>query len=259
MSVSSAHGQRAPLIVFASASGGVGKSAVSLALGQLASRAKIKTCLLEADLQFGDWGFWLGLADAPQDAALPAGLSLHMLSDVLDVYRAPEFPEVAEEASDAVAASLDELIGGYDLAIADTGQYWSGLTGALVCSADLIAVMFDQRPSSLAGAVRVQELLGRMGVVQSRCVYVYNHYGARAKFRASEARKALDTEELVCIPDAKGKPDTFLCRGDIEGLLQGCDSFAQGVEHLARVCLPPLGIVYAPSVSRGMRQGRWQS
>lgn len=246
-----------PLIVFVSASGGVGKSVLSLGLGCVCAHAGLETCLLESDLQFGDWRLWLGLLCDRKNDPLPCGLEYHALTDHLDIYCAPLFPEVAEQASERVVSSLDELIGGHELVIADTGQYWSGLTGELVSRADLVVVVFDPRSAATAGTARVQELLGRMGVAQSRCVYVFNRYNSRLKTRAHTLQTLFETESLVCVEDGKSKVEQYFSQGRIGPLFEDCAAFRRGIERIAGACLPRLGLLYAPtSAAQPSARGR---
>ena len=70
----------APLMTVVSASGGAGKSTIALLCACLAARAGVKTTLLEGDLQFGDYGVWLGL-----DEELPEAIRSE-LPDVPSVF-----------------------------------------------------------------------------------------------------------------------------------------------------------------------------
>lgn len=154
----------APLMTVVSASGGAGKSTISLLCACLAARAGVKTTLLEGDLQFGDYGVWLGLDEELPDLSLGAECPPLALADCLDLLKAPCFPEAAEQAGDEVVACLPSIRSTPDLVVADTGQFWNGLTAGLVCSSDLVLLVMDARRASVYGALKALELLGRVGV-----------------------------------------------------------------------------------------------
>ena len=149
---------QAPLVTLVSASGGTGKSTLALLAGHLVARQSIRTAILEGDLQFGDMGYWLGLDVALSNLAQGTACNPVPISAKLDLFKAPVLPEVAEEVADAVVELMDHVRNRYDLVIADTGQYWSGLTGALLVSSDLVIILMDHRRSSVYGAIKAGEL-----------------------------------------------------------------------------------------------------
>ena len=244
-------GGLAPLITVLSASGGVGKSSLALMAGHLAARAGIDTVLLEADLQFGDMGFWLGLDDELSTLAQGRDAQALQVEDRLRLYKAPCFPEVAEDISDEVAGLVPSLRGTCDLLIADTGAFWSGLTADLALASDVLWLVCDARPSSVAGAVRAGELCRRLGVASARCMCVYNRWSPKARLSAQEAQQALDVGNIHCVADGKALVDELLCTGDLEELVVLESPFARGVDALLAATLPRLGRIYA-----GMPQAR---
>ena len=243
----------APLITFVSASGGVGKSTLALMSAWLTAEAGLRCALLEADLQFGDMGYWVGadasvagLESAPECA--PAELV-----PGLDFYRAPAFPECAEEVSEQVAAFMPLVRTGRDVVFADTGQFWSGLTGELVCASDLVMIVFDCRQTSVMGAVRAQELLARMGVATSRCVCVYNRWSSRARLGKQDVSDALACRSLCCIPDGKDQVEMHICAGDISELIEACNPMVNGVEEMLESSLSRVG---CPFEARPLKRKR---
>lgn len=238
----------AALVTVVSASGGVGKSALSLMAAHLAARAGLHTVLLEADMQFGDFGFWLGLDDELSTLARGKEAKPLEVEERLELYKAPCFPEVAEEVSDEVAALVPSVRKNCDLVIADTGAFWNGLTADLVVASDAICLVADQRPSSIAGAVRASELCRRMGVPDVRRVCVYNRWSTKVRIGADEMRRALDAASVQCVPDGKAAVDECLCSGDLALLVEQENPFACGVDSLLGYALPRIGCPYEPAV-----------
>lgn len=246
----------APLVVFVSASGGVGKSTLSLVSSWLAASAGVSTALVEGDLQFGDMGYWLGLdGDVPNLSSGMACEPIHLVEG-LSLYKAPAFPEVAEEVSDDVASLVAGIRRAYGLVIADTGQFWSGLTADLVLHASLVAVVADFRPASVMGAVRAMELCSRIGVASSRCVTVYNRYSGKARLSEREVKKALATERVLCVPEGRAIVDSLMSVGAVDELVGSGNPMVSGVDGMLCELLPRVGVIYGGAGVRGRRAVR---
>lgn len=235
----------APLVSVVSASGGTGRSTVALLAAYLSAVSGIPTTLIEGDLQFGDFGFWLGLDDEQPTLAEPCTCTPIEVADNLELYKAPVFPEVAEEVADAVAEQVVHMRRGRGLVWADTGGFWSGMTASLLLQSDLFLLVVDARPSSVSGAVRACELCERIGVPRARMVVVYNRWSTRAMLSATEVCRALDVPETVCIPDGKGLVADLLERGELAELASSGNAMVHGVHELLTAVLPRLGYLYA--------------
>ena len=243
-----------PIISVVSASGGTGRSTIALLAAYLCARAGLATVLIEGDLQFGDYAFWLGLDDRAS-ALGDADVEAVELADNLRLFKAPLLPEAAEEVSDGVAAALPRLAQAADVVIADTGAFWNGLTASLLLSSTLFFMVVDRRPSSIMDAVKAAELCTRIGVPALRMVPVYNRWSSRALIGADEARKALDADDIYCIPEGKQPVEDLLGKGDVAALVESENPAVLGVERLLEDVLPRVGHLYSPP-ERGSRRKR---
>ncbi len=243
-----------PIISVVSASGGTGRSTIALLAAYLCARAGLATVLIEGDLQFGDYAFWLGLDDRAS-ALGDADVEAVELADNLRLFKAPLLPEAAEEVSDGVAAALPRLAQAADVVIADTGAFWNGLTARLLLSSTLFFMVVDRRPSSIMDAVKAAELCTRIGVPALRMVPVYNRWSSRALIGADEARKALDADDIYCIPEGKQPVEDLLGKGDMAALVESENPAVLGVERLLEDVLPRVGHLYNPP-ERGSRRKR---
>lgn len=243
-----------PIISVVSASGGTGRSTIALLAAYLCARAGLATVLIEGDLQFGDYAFWLGLDDRAS-ALGDADVEAVELADNLRLFKAPLLPEAAEEVSDGVAAALPRLAQAADVVIADTGAFWNGLTARLLLSSTLFFMVVDRRPSSIMDAVKAAELCTRIGVPALRMVPVYNRWSSRALIGADEARKALDADDIYCIPEGKQPVEDLLGKGDVAALVESENPAVLGVERLLEDVLPRVGHLYSPP-ERGSRRKR---
>lgn len=234
--------RRAPLITLVSASGGVGKSTLALIIAHVTAAKGIRTALVEGDLQFGDMGFWLGLdvqlsSLAQGEACIPVPISAQ-----LDLFKAPVLPEVAEEISDAVARLVDTTRTNYDLVIADTGQFWSGLTGELLCNSDLVLLVMDQRKSSAYGAIKALELCQRLGIPVARIALVLNRASGIPRSEVERIEDSLGCDELFRLADGKASVEGLVGTGRIEELVEGGAAPVPDVEQLLAKLLPRIGI-----------------
>lgn len=245
---------RAPLVTVVSGSGGVGKSTVCLLSAWLCASAGISTALVEADLQFGDMGYWLGLDDELPSLADGMRCEPVHLADKLALYKAPSLPEVAEDIADGTVHLVSGMRRAYDLVIADTGGFWSGLTAELACNASLLFNVMDARPASVMAAVRAQELCARIGIAASRCIAVYNRYGSRARLSEAQARAALAPVELHSIGEGRAVVDALLSSGSVDQLVTSGNGAVQGVDALLAAALPRVGVLYAGALA-GSRRG----
>ena len=234
----------APIITVVGASGGVGRSTVALCCAFLAARSGIDTVLIEGDLHFGDYAFWLGLDDELPNLADKHAEPIRLCEN-LDFYKAPLFPEFADEVAESVIAQLDKIRINRGLVIVDTGSFWSGLVADFLLQSNLFFMLMDNRSSSVAGAVRASELCSRINVPLVRMVAIYNKWTPRLRITAHEAQKALGAHEVLCIPDGKSTVDELVSSGNIEELLEIDSPTIQGIKEVLSAVLPRVGHLYA--------------
>lgn len=245
---------RAPLISLVSASGGVGKSTLALVLAHVAARSVIKTALVEADLQFGDMGFWLGIDTASPSLALGTECTPIPISHHLDLFKAPPLPEVAEDVSDAAASLVAEIRKDYALVIADTGQFWSGLTGELLCTSDLVLILMDQRKASVYGAAKALELCRRINVPSARIACVINRVNGKPRGELKRVQDTLNCGDLFQIAEGKSQVDALISSSRIEELVEGECATILDAQKLLETILPRMGIEYESNHSRRTRR-----
>lgn len=243
---------QAPLITVVGASGGVGRSTIALLSAFLAAESGIDTVLIEGDLHFGDFGFWLGLDnELPNLADNPIEpIKIHKN---LDLYKAPPFPEFAEDVAESLLNQLKNIRANRGLVIADTGAFWSGLVAGLLVESDLFFMLMDNRSTSIAGAVRASELCSRINVPSSRMIAVYNRWVPRIPITSHEAQKALNAPEILCIPEGKKVVDELMSSGSIEELIKLDNPIVQGARELLSATLPRVGHLYTDAPIEGSK------
>ena len=240
----------APLIAVVGGSGGVGRSSVAVLCAALAASQGIDTALIEGDLQFGDYGFWFGLDDNLPNLGDPRACPPVECAPGFSLYKAPLFPEVAEEVEDLLAEEVPRMRRGRELVIADTGGMWSGYTASLLLQCDLYLMVVDQRPSSVASALKACELCHRLKVPRTRMVVVFNRWSSKAALSAREVGRALDATHVCCIQDSKEPLDELLRCGGIEELLSSDNPAVNGARELLRQALPRVGCSFESADAR---------
>lgn len=241
--------RRAPLVTLVSASGGVGKSTIALIIAHVTATRGIKTALVEGDLQFGDMGFWLGLDVKLSSLAQGTSCIPVPISARLDLFKAPVLPEVAEEISEAVARLANDIRDNYDIVIADTGQFWSGLTGELLCNSSLVLIVMDQRRASAYGAIKALELCQRLGIPMARIAFVLNRASGMSHSEIERIEDSLGCEELFLLADGKTTIEALVGMGRIEELVEEGAAPIPDIELLLTKLLPRTGIEF-PAIER---------
>lgn len=243
--------KRAPLIAVVGGSGGVGRSTVAVLSAALCAAQGMDVALVEGDLQFGDLGFWFGLDESLPNLGDPRGCVPVECPPGFSLYKAPTFPEVAEEVEDQLAQELERMRAGRDLLIADTGGMWSGYTASLLMQCDLYFMLVDQRPSSVASALKACELCHRLKVPRTRMVVVYNRWSSKVALSAREVGRALDATHVCCLQDGGREPlDELIRCGGMEELLQGDNPAITGARELLRQALPRVGCSFEGADTR---------
>lgn len=246
--------RRAPLVTLVSASGGVGKSTLALIIAHLTAARGIKTALVEGDLQFGDMGFWLGLDVQLSSLAQGEGCIPVPISAQLDLFKAPVLPELAEEVSDAVARLTEGMRTSYDIVIADTGQFWSGLTGELLCNSDLVLLVIDQRRASAYGAIKALELCQRLGIPAARIACVLNRASGITRSEVERIEDSLGCDDLFRLADGRASVEALVGSGRIEELVEEGGAPVPDVERLLARLLPRIGVEFAASERKKARR-----
>lgn len=232
----------APLIAVVSGSGGSGRSTLAFLMACVAVQEGVDTVLLEGDLQFGDYGFWLGIDERTSDLGDPYTCEPVRCPQGFDLYKAPVFPEVADEVCDALAANLDRIRAGRGLVIADTGGYWSGFTASLLLQCDLFLMVTDGRAASVNAAVKANELCSRLGVPSARMVVACNRWSSRCVLSPADVARSLGVEKAHCIPDGREVVEELLRGGEFKELAESGNPVVSATSMLLQAMLPRVGI-----------------
>ena len=268
---------RAPVVVFCSGRGGVGKTSVVAVAAACAASWGMRVCALDLDLSCGNLYGCFGLgacADlvriaCPQDGAAGGGtLGAGALgADVTGAgasgaaapgprERAGEVPELAlrvlgpcelPETAELVAPHVGNLISGlareFDLVLVDTSTAFTDAVAQAVQLADRLVLVCDDRPGATSSLARTSGLAVRLGVARTRMVRLENRASPRA--RREEARRAagegLEAAARQRVLDGGAEVRDLLGAGRAAELVGSGSPFAESVAALVARLLSELG------------------
>lgn len=193
----------APVLVFCSGRGGVGKTSLAAVSACVAARWGMRTCLVDLDLSCGNAYAALGLPGGSDLAALssPEGVTPELAGRLcraaaqgVSLAGPCERPETAELAMPHVRALLDLLSREYDLVVVDTSTTFTDAVAQAAQRADRLVLVTDGRTPSVASLARMGGLAVRLGVARTRIVRVENRADPRERTSHALARAEVGLE-----------------------------------------------------------------
>jgi pilus assembly protein CpaE len=206
------------VIMVSSTKGGTGKTSIAVNLAVALVELRLRTLMIDLDVQFGDVGIVLGL-DRPAKTlydltASPGELDAEKLrgyvlrhASGLHILPAPLRPEVGESIDAAkIAAVLQVARGMYDAIVVDTAPLFDGpMLTALDRSDQLLLVSTPDVPSmkNIRLALQTLELLG---FPLDRVALVANRAGMAGGASVAEMSDTIGREVRFVLPDDAAVP-----------------------------------------------------
>lgn len=229
-------GQAGTVISVVSGSGGVGRSALAAVLACEGARRGIKTVLLDADLQFGDEEFYLGVEEPVRIGdvlADPAKLERLASKENLPLLvAAPQKPEEAELFEGKMEPLLAELTSRFKLVVVNTGGSWTERTLELIERSNKTIMLMDQRTSSIRACQRAHELCLRCGIATGSLIFLLNRCSKKSPFTSLDISCALQGASVVELRDGGYEVEELLASGLAAELVQSKNWFARSVRNI---------------------------
>lgn len=240
----SAKEPRATTIAVVSGTGGSGKSTVAAVLSLLSRNAGLSTAVLDADLQFGDMGYLLGLQepvrieDVAEDGERLQSIAGQGSMERPALVAAPRRIETAEVVVSEIPTILETLRSMFDVVVVNTGAFWSDPQAMVLESADSVVFVMDARPSSLRATAHAMELCVRLGVATTGFTFVVNKHEKTSLLSAVDVACALHGAKAFEAPYGGRDVDELLGAGYPEELLASKNPFVEAMADLLEGLLP---------------------
>lgn len=232
----------ATMVAVVAGSGGCGKSTLAAVFALLASRCGLRTAVLDADLQFGDMDYLLGIQsplrieEAVEDPARLSVASKAAASPFL--VAAPRKIEVSELVASEIASVAAALKRSFDVVVVNTGALWTDCHAGILEASDAVAFVMDKRPSSLRAMVHAVELCTRLGIATTGFTFVVNRYEKASLLTAVDVSCALRGAKAVELADGGRDVDELLGAGYPDELLESKSAFVEGAKGVLANMLP---------------------
>jgi MinD-like ATPase involved in chromosome partitioning or flagellar assembly len=231
------------VVMVSSTKGGTGKTSIAVNVAVALAELRLRTLLIDLDVQFGDVGIVLGL-DRPAKTlydltASPGELDAEKLRGYvlkhgsgLHIVPAPLRPEVGESIDAArIAAVLQTARSMYDAIVVDTAPLFDGpMLTALDRSDQLLLVSTPDVPSmkNIRLALQTLELLG---FPLDRVALVANRSGMAGGASVSEMSDTIGRDVRFVLPEDAAVPAS-INSGVPTVLYESRSRFAKGVRTL---------------------------
>lgn len=225
-----------------SASGGSGKSSVSVMASLLCQAAGFKTLIIDADFQFGDVDTLFGI-DKPiriDELIDNRGIvsKLKSVNNLPCMISAPALPEISEKVIEEFPAILESLKEIFDVIVINTGSYWNEQQALLLERDSKSIFLIDQRPTSVQSTKKAMDLCNRCGIATGSVFFAINKCSKRALFSSVDISCALQGAPVAEIMDGGVEVDEYMSSGIPMELLQSRNSFAVSIWAILESIFP---------------------
>ena len=244
-------GSDAPVLVFCSGRGGVGKTTVASSSAVIAARWGLRTCLVDFDLSCGNAyaGFGLprggDLAAQGAGAAAPEALSRSAVSAApgVSLMGPCERPEMGDAVAPRAGGVLEWAAREFDLVVVDTSTTFTDAVAQAVQRADRLVLVSDGRAGSVAALARMSGLAVRLGVARTRIARLQNRADPRSRAEVAEGRSevGLEAARVYRVVDGGAEVEELLSSGRVRELCEPGYPYADSVASTLAQLLAELG------------------
>ena len=255
-------GAGAPLVVFCSGRGGVGKTAIVSVAAHIAASWGMRVALLDLDLANGDLFARLGCAQGCDLAQFgTCGDSSVMAKPVhvaenIHLWGPCSLPEMAEVASPHIGELIAHARTHADLVLADTSSTTTDAVAEALQHADRAVLVYDGRRSSLAFLARMGGLAVRPGVARARIMRLENHADpyTRPDFSLGRTEVGLEVARPLRVFEGGREVSQLLDEGRAHELSRYASDFTTSIASCLAQILSELGCL--PACDEALRASK---
>jgi pilus assembly protein CpaE len=257
---------KGPILTFASARGGVGKTTLVSAAAAIAGGWGMRVAMVDLDLSCGNLYSCFGvrpvdLARLASKGALPnetMGRSCARCRDDVYLWGPCERPEMAETVMPHVGELLAFLSERFDVVLVDTSTTFTDAVAEAAQRCDRLLLVHDDESASLGSLARASSLAVRLGVARTRIMRVQNFMDSRQKLDLSLGRAEVGLEGARAFSVLDGGVEVAeLLSGGHAGELAGGDTpFAASVASMLAQVLSEVGCLPDTEEARTALEGR---
>jgi pilus assembly protein CpaE len=204
--------QTGKIVVVYSPKGGTGKTMIATNLALALHSEETKTCLVDANLQFGDVAVFLNeqvknsvMDLTPRVDELDPGFVEEVVqkhnTTGLRILAAPQKPELAEHVvGEQFGKLLDYLRQIYAFVVVDTASYLTDVVQSALDVSDVIILITTQDIPSIKNTNSFLLLADTSGIKRDRILFTMNRYDKRVSISPERVGASLRQEIVITIP-----------------------------------------------------------
>ena len=241
---------RAPVIVFCSGRGGVGKTALAAATCVAAASWGMRVCALDLDLSCGNLFSCFGVPGAfdltrlceGEGVARPETIGVAACERVR-VAGPCERPELADIVMPRTSEIIASCASAFDLVVVDTSTTFTEAGAQAAQLADRLLIVSGPGQGATASLARASGLAVRLGVARTRIARLENFADPRGRgaSRLACAEGGLEAARQFSVVDGGEEVRELLCAGQAAQLLELGVPFAESTATMLAQVLAELG------------------
>ena len=241
---------RAPVIVFCSGRGGVGKTALAAAACVAAASWGMRVCALDLDLSCGNLFSCFGVPGAfdltrlceGEGVARPETIGVAACERVR-VAGPCERPELADIVMPRTSEIIASCASAFDLVVVDTSTTFTEAGAQAAQLADRLLIVSGPGQGATASLARASGLAVRLGVARTRIARLENFADPRGRgaSRLACAEVGLEAARQFSVVDGGEEVRELLCAGQAAQLLELGVPFAESTATMLAQVLAELG------------------
>lgn len=241
---------RAPVIVFCSGRGGVGKTALAAATCVAASSWGMRVCALDLDLSCGNLYSCFGVPGAFDLTRLCEGEGTIRPETIgvaacerVRVAGPCERPELADIVVPRTSEIIASCASAFDLVVVDTSTTFTEASAQAAQLADRLLIVSGPGQGATASLARASGLAVRLGVARTRIARLENFADPRGRgaSRLACAEVGLEAARQFSVVDGGEEVRGLLCAGQAAQLLELGVPFAESTATMLAQVLAELG------------------